>query len=235
MIDTQGHVKVFNEALFKRSIHLIGCGGVGTSVATGLVRMGLGQPLCPIHTYDGDSYEPHNLANQSIDKSNVGEMKVEGLRSRLLAINPDAVIKPHPYYVDFDTSDELDFEGVVIMCLDTMEPRADQMEFFLENNRLVDCVIETRMDAEIGMSHCFDPNNKKHQERWWELWYPDEETEDVAGCGGPQSIISAVYGTAMIALKQLEWFARGNTALGIRNRVYYDFEYATAKYEIWPT
>lgn len=234
MIDTTGHKRFFNDELFRLPVHIIGCGGVGSHVATGLIRMGVGHSLSPLHLYDDDSYEYHNLANQAITVGEIGEYKVDALHKKLLRINHESVVRTHSLEVRGESG--LDFDGVVFLCLDTMEARADIVEHLLENNPFVDCVIETRMDAEVGMSHCFDPNNTKHQDRWWELLYPDEETEDVAGCGGPQSIVSAIYGTTMIALKQFEWFARRGTAHNIKNRIYIDFEYPTsAQEEVWPT
>lgn len=233
MIDTDGHKDYFNDSLFQMPIHLIGCGGVGSHVATGLVRMGVGQHKSPIHLYDSDDFQPHNLANQAVDASAIGEFKTEALKQKLLRINRELIIHSSMEHVTKESVAPL--EGVVLLHLDEMFDRGEIIEHLLENNRLVECVIETRMDAEVGMSHCFDPNNKKHMDRWWELYHTDEEAEDTAGCGGPQSIISAIYGTTMIALKQFEWFAKTRTTHGMKNRVYYDFEYATAKYEIWPT
>jgi hypothetical protein len=66
-------------------------------------------------------------------------------------------------------------------------------------------------------------------------WHSDEEAQNMAGCSGVQSIISAIYGTTMLALKQFEIFARCGNTLAMHNRVYQDFETGEMSREVWPT
>jgi molybdopterin/thiamine biosynthesis adenylyltransferase len=191
--------------------------------------MGVGREDTPLWLYDHDTYESHNLANQCIDAESVDVQKVHALRQQLLFINPEAHINPCYEKVEAGT----DFSGVVFLCLDSMDERRDIVEYCLEGNRDVKCVIETRMDAETGISFCFNPNNKHHMECWWAYWYPSRETELTPGCGGPQSIISAIYGTSCLALKQFELFSRKKTKRETPNRVYTDFRYPNTSSERW--
>lgn len=97
-------------------------------------------------------------------------------------------------------------------------------------------MIETRVDAGVGISYCFDPNDARHVECWWLYWHPDGEAENTIGCGGAQPIIKAIYGTTMIALSQFEQFSKKYTAAGLTNRVYQDFEqFPEIHAEVWPT
>ncbi len=212
-------------------MHIIGCGGMGSHIATALVRMGVGRNFSPISLYDHDTFEPHNLSNQNITTVSVGKPKVQGLAEQMRKIEPSVNVRLYPEAVSFSSG----LSGVVFLCLDNMIARKEIVEYSLENNPRVNCVIETRMDAEVGISHCFDPRNKKHQDCWWLYWHPEAETENTAGCGGPQSIISAIYGTSMLALKQFERFARHRTAQGHPNRIYQDFEFGEVQQETWPT
>ncbi len=59
------HVGLFNAYEFAHPIHLFGCGGSGSAIAHGLIRLGVGV-RSPLHLHDGDHYEAHNVANQMI-------------------------------------------------------------------------------------------------------------------------------------------------------------------------
>jgi len=96
------------------------------------------------------------------------------------------------------------------------------------------CVVETRMDAEVGISHCFNPHNQRQSDCWWLHWYSDKEADHIGGCAEPQSIISAIYGTTMLALKQFEQFARTQSTYDMPNRVYVDFANFSSASEQWP-
>ena len=231
MLNTKRHQSIFNPNLFGLPVHIVGCGGMGSHLAAALVRMGVGRVHSPISLYDFDTYEPHNLTNQYITTASVGKKKVQGLATQLRRIEPNVNLKLYETEVDLGDT----FDGVVLLCLDTMTARREIVDWSLENNEQVSCVIETRMDAEVGISHCFDPNNTKHQDCWWMYWHSDQEAENTAGCGGPQSIISAIYGTSMLALKQFEKFARYKTPLLQPNRVYQEFDAGHVNFEIWPT
>lgn len=220
MIETSRHHDIFDPNGFHLPVHIVGCGGMGSHIATGLVRMGVGARTA-IHLYDFDDYEPHNLANQAIDEDSVGQPKVIGLEQQLRYIEKNLNIFVH----EEEVRGKAEFDGVVFLCLDKMEARKDIVEWCLEGRRDVKCVIETRMDAETGISHCFNPNNPQHMDCWWMYWYPDEHTENTPGCGGQRSVISAVYGTTGLALKQFELFARKKSRRHMYNRVYRDFNF----------
>lgn len=235
MIDVRGHSTIFSPFTFKRPVHIVGCGGMGSHLAIALVRMGLGRTDSPISLYDKDVYERHNLANQAITKWSVGRGKVYGLAKELRRIEPGIQVRTYAEEVGSNFGHFGQFDGVVILCLDDMFARNTIVRYFLANNPNVECVIETRMDARVGISHCFDPRNPRHVECWWLYWNYPNESENAMGCDGYQSIISAIYGTSMLALKQFESFARFGTALGHPNRIYQEFdEPRRVIEETWP-
>jgi hypothetical protein len=232
-MDTTRLVGIFNPSTFLHPIHVIGCGGMGSRVAEGLIRMGLGIPdKNPIYLYDKDTFEKHNLTNQWANVSHLSIKKVRAVRSSMLEINPDASITAVTKFV---SQKHWSFAGVVFICIDSMQSRRFIVDYLLVDCKSVNCVIETRMDAGVGISHCFNPNNKNHIDCWRLYWYSDKETENMQGCGGAQSVISAIYGTTTLALKQFERFAREGDALGFPNRVYNDFNECHASCESWST
>lgn len=228
MIDTKRHKQIFNPDTFNEPVHIIGCGGMGSRIAEGLVRMGVGEKQ-HIYLYDPDTFEAHNVANQWVDDGAIMETKVHAVAKAMKRINPDCKITPRAVRVSSSSI----LKGVVFLCLDSMAARRQIMENAIEQSRWVDCVIETRMDAETGISHCFDPHNRHQNDCWWLYWYADKETEHIGGCNQPQSIISAIYGTTMLALKQFEQYARIGKTVCMANRVYIDFDTMKAKTEEW--
>lgn len=221
MIDTSRHSALIQPDTFVWPIHVIGCGGLGSRMVEGLVRLGLGiKGKSPIHLYDGDTFEGHNVSNQWIDAAHVGKSKANRIKCNALKINSGCDISSHDFMVDRF----IPLAGVVIICVDSMEARRAIMEKVIETNEAVVCVIEMRMDASTGISHCFNPHDDLHNECWWMYWYSDDEAQNMQGCGGVQSIISTIYGTAMLGLKQLEQFCRiGDTFNMDHNRIYFDF------------
>ena len=68
-------------------ILIAGCGGLGSNIATILVRTGFVQ----LTLMDFDVVEPSNLNRQGFFASQIGQPKVHALRDNLLAINPSCV------------------------------------------------------------------------------------------------------------------------------------------------
>lgn len=213
------------------SISIVGLGGVGSRVAEGLVRLGVGQRESPLALYDFDTFEKKNIKNQLVTLRYVGYPKVTAIGEQLIDINPDIRVSAHMDKVMRGMCLNTD---VVCLCLDSMQSRREIVEHCLGAN--VRCVIETRMDSAVGWSHCFDPRNQTHRECWWINWYPEHETDNKAGCQGPSPVISAIFGTASLALKQFEAYLDNNcSAWGITNYVYTDFNHGYTKTEVWPT
>jgi ThiF family len=230
MLDTSRHNAIFSCDAFDCSVHIIGCGGMGSRVAEGLTRMGVGiHDQSPIHLYDHDCFDGHNIANQWIDAGDVGSNKAECLAANMTRLNLGCEVVPHSHRVQ----EYIPLSEVVFICVDSMSSRRIIMEEVIERNPDVECVIETRMDAQIGISHCFDPFDKKQSDCWWLYWHSDEEADHIGGCSEPQSIISAIYGTTMLALKQFEKFARLGDTWDIANRVYVDFDDFKVRTEQW--
>jgi len=231
MLDIKRHKTVFDPTNFNMPLHIIGCGGMGSRVAEGLVRMGLGlENKNPIALYDHDAFALHNLTNQWVSVPHLLKWKVDAVRAQMLEINPQASVIIHPEEV----RGEMPMAGVVFICVDSMDARRVIIDEVLEDSDRVRCVIETRMDAGVGISHCFDPNEPNQLACWRMYWHSDEEADNMQGCGGAQSIISAIYATTALALKQLEQFAQKKSVADMQNRVYFDFDEHHIRSEKWP-
>lgn len=79
------------ERLTGSSVLLFGVGGVGGTVAEGLIRAGIGR----LTVVDHDTVAESNLNRQIIaDTASVGRLKVEAAAERARAINPDIEVIP---------------------------------------------------------------------------------------------------------------------------------------------
>lgn len=102
---------------------LLGCGGVGGWAAEALIRTGVGH----LTLVDKDVVEPSNLNRQLVaTRLSLGRPKVEALRERLLAINPDAdILTRHDTFcaANADTF-ALESYHVVIDAIDSVADKA---------------------------------------------------------------------------------------------------------------
>ncbi len=204
-LDTKRHDALFAKEAFAIPLHLIGVGGVGSHVAQQLGKLGTGtNPSNTIDVYDGDRIESHNVANQAYLPEHVGQQKTSALQEQFSVWSDGSTVHVHDMFV----REHVPLCGIVFLCLDSMEARKRICELSIWNNTDVKLLIDTRMDAETAVCFAIDPNNKEHIEIWEERWFPDNQADNLAGCGGHLSVITAVTMTASIAVQQFLAFAR---------------------------
>jgi hypothetical protein len=75
---------LLSRALCERSALVAGCGSVGSYLAEGLARAGVGG----LALVDPDAVDPANLSRTAYDVRDVGRPKVEALARHLLSVNP---------------------------------------------------------------------------------------------------------------------------------------------------
>lgn len=117
-----------SERLAHARVGVAGAGGMGSHVATALVRSGVGSVVVA----DFDRVDGSNLFRQCYLPSDVGRPKVEALRDHLLAIEPDLDIEVHDVTVGPSNACSL-FGGcdVVCECFDLPEAKAMLVESIL--------------------------------------------------------------------------------------------------------
>lgn len=77
------------DVMSKKCAVILGCGSVGSLVAMELARAGVGHFVL----VDADTLEYHNLCRHQCGIEDVGDLKVNALRRKLLNINPNVDIK----------------------------------------------------------------------------------------------------------------------------------------------
>jgi molybdopterin/thiamine biosynthesis adenylyltransferase len=109
--------------LFRSSVAVVGCGGLGGYVVEELARLGVGR----IVVIDPDLFEEHNLNRQLFSSpSNLGRPKVEAAAARINEINPAVTLVP--VQAAFSPENGAELLGgcrVAVDALDTIKVRLE--------------------------------------------------------------------------------------------------------------
>ncbi len=111
------------ERLAKSTVAIVGCGGLGGTMAEELTRLGIGRLIL----IDGDIFEESNLNRQLFStENNIGEKKVEAARKRLKAVNSEVKLTLFDKWFNKDNAEIL-FSGadLVLDALDSINRRVE--------------------------------------------------------------------------------------------------------------
>jgi molybdopterin/thiamine biosynthesis adenylyltransferase len=187
----------FNPTELKTTIHIIGCGAIGSSVAELLTRQG----CTDIHLWDMDVVESHNLVNQMYLHTQVNMKKTDALWNLLYAINPELneTVQLHDKYTGQNLS------GYVFLCVDNIETRKDIVKAN-QSNQNIKAMFDFRMTLTEGQHFAADWNNLTQVENFLATMdFTHEEAKqvnEISACGFELSVAPTV---------------RMITALGIAN------------------
>lgn len=117
-------------------VGIVGCGGLGTSVATALAVAGVGHFVIS----DPDVPEESNLNRQYVYAGHVGpgvepRPKAEILAEWILRQNPDAEVEHHVCRFDDSTKHLYDGCDVLVDCLDSIHSRMDLNRYSVETGK----------------------------------------------------------------------------------------------------
>jgi len=143
------HTPRVYERLKNSRVGIAGVGGLGSTVAVALARVGIGELVIA----DFDVVEPSNLNRQQYFVDQLGRFKVDALTETLRRINPYVTITPHRILLDPDNVPTV-FAGcsVVVEAFD----RAD-MKSMLVDTVIAD-MVDTIVVAASGLAG-YGPNN----------------------------------------------------------------------------
>ena len=108
-------------ALQKKTVAVIGCGGLGGYLIEYLARIGIGSIRC----VDGDVFEESNLNRQLLSKvSLLGTSKANAAAERVREINPQIQVQAFPVFLDASNAQAL-IAGcdAVLDALDNIDAR----------------------------------------------------------------------------------------------------------------
>ena len=166
MINTRssGLVNNLNDYVF----HILGCGAIGSSAATQLVRAGATKFLL----YDMDIVATENLGVSQYIDENIGMKKVDALNEQLLAINYDIDVMMYPEY--FELFRYQNNNDIVILGFDSMKSRREAVEQICGNKKTKPfMLIDGRMGGEHYQQYLFTNVTLSN---YLKTWYSDEES-----------------------------------------------------------
>lgn len=133
----------------RKSVLIIGVGGVGGYVAESLARSGIGR----IVIIDHDIIDKTNINRQIIAlNSTIGRVKVDVLKERIIDINPKCEVIAIKDFIDFNNINSLlkynpDF---IVDACDTIQTKKEIIKLSLSNSvNFISC---------MGTGNKFDPN-----------------------------------------------------------------------------
>ena len=152
--------------LHEYTYHILGCGAIGSSTATQLVRMG-GENFV---LYDMDTVEEVNVGCSQYIIPDIGLNKTDALDQHLHSINPDVnVIKLNKEFDEFYYTGDND---IAILGFDSMSVRLDAVQTMCKTKQKPILIIDGRMGAEQFQQYMID---KPTEAKYRKIWYSDEE------------------------------------------------------------
>ena len=182
-------LEFLDPSVISESIHIIGCGAIGSTVAVMLTRMG----FTDIHLYDFDTVENKNVCNQTFFACHIDKNKTEAVATTMQAINSDCKITKHAE----GWKPETNLDGYVFLCVDSIELRKQIVE---ENqyNTLLKAFIDFRMGLTDAQSYAALCNNEKDMKCLLAgMQFTDAEAKaamPVSACGSSLSVRFTVVG-----------------------------------------
>jgi len=189
-------ISIFDpDQYYQYEVGIIGCGAIGSFVATTLAKLGLRR----FTLWDKDEVKPHNLPNQFFKREHVGMQKVDALAEMMstLAPNPEAlsitkVMKKCLWWTKICTP-------IVFACVDSMKARTDILDRCVKND--VKLLIDTRMGGQVFEVYTVDITNEEQVAQYRQSLHSDEDAEQTP-CTA-RSIIFNVLSVSSIAVNQL--------------------------------
>ncbi len=153
------------------TFHILGCGAIGSSASTQLVRMG----AMSFHLYDRDKVEDVNIGVSQYTHDDIDKDKTQALKGHLLQIEPNCIVDEHTG--DFDEFYFQDHKDIVILGFDSMESRLGAVTTICSNpSTKPECIIDGRMGAEHYQQYFIGkPTLKKYEKVWDSDAEGDEE------------------------------------------------------------
>ena len=153
--------------LHQYTYHILGCGAIGSSAATQLVRAGATNFLL----YDMDNVATENIGVSQYIDGDIGMQKVEALNEHLLSINADIDVMMYPEY--FSMLRYQNHQDIVILGFDSMKSRKEAIqEICSHKEHKPFMLIDGRMGGEHYQQYVF---TNLTLGKYMKTWYSDED------------------------------------------------------------
>lgn len=181
------HIDFFDPNEVNSTVHIIGVGAIGSHLAIMLAKLGIGK----FTLYDFDKVESKNVTNQAFVEADIGELKVQVIKKRILAINPQAKVR-----VKTEGWNSNPLSGYVFLAVDSIELRHRIIKENKFNNNILG-MFDTRMGLTEGQSFGADWTKLNNRQNLLDgTDFTDEEAkknQPVSACNSPLSVITLVW------------------------------------------
>ena len=148
------------------TFHILGCGAIGSSVATQLARMGAEMFVL----YDMDKVEEVNIGCSQYVVADIGLPKVHALEQHVQSINTKAdILTFNEEFYQFMYTDKND---IAILGFDSMSSRMDAVSVMCATRQKPILIIDGRMGAEQFQQYMIP---KPTIDKYTRIWYSDNE------------------------------------------------------------
>lgn len=197
-VDYSDQLDIFDPEDFSWPVHLVGLGGIGSSVLFPLLKLG----IKTLHLWDDDVVEPRNIPAQLVYRPrDNGKYKVDAAKAFAKRQQAECSITVHRTHVGPDT----ELEGIVICGVDSMASRNNIWEAIKFNT-----FVPLFMDGRIGGEHLqlltLNPSDSDNIERYQEFLFPDSEASELP-CAA-RTVIHPPVILAGLMIANLTLFAR---------------------------
>lgn len=156
-----------------RTMHIIGCGSIGTAVATLLTRIGFDAFVL----WDKDIVEEHNIANQYFDEIDIGYPKSDALMTKIARINNDVRVDAKKRNFTHECIKDITSTDIIVICVDNMNSRRNIYEAIYNSDKKQDLyILDGRMGLHDGIVLCFKCDLLNACAKYEETLYSDEES-----------------------------------------------------------
>lgn len=214
-MDLAKSFEYFNPDNCTESIHIIGCGATGSTIAELLVRYG----LTNLVLWDFDSVEPHNITNQLYVESDIHKPKVEALKDHLILVNPNLT---NTVSLEAEGWNGEPLDGYVFLCVDNidlMREITQQSQY----NPHVKAIINPRMRLTDGQIYSGDWTSPASVTQLLKTMnFSSEEAKadtPVSACNVELSVATTVRICSALAVQNLVNFINGQP---LKQTIFFD-------------
>jgi len=184
----------------KLTVHVLGCGTVGSNAAVELSRMGVGK----IHIYDMDTVEAHNIPSQRFGTSDMGEEKTLATKKAVEEVSSHVSCIAHGEIHGGEM-----YQGIVVLAVDSLDLRKKIWETSLKYSSLVQLVIDVRMHANELQFYCVKPANNEDVTKYEDTLHSSAEAQPVQ-CGGRTVSYTGAISGGIVANYVRKWLMEGH-------------------------
>ena len=178
------------DAWDNRTVHIVGCGGLGSPLALILAKMGMQS----VHLYDLDTVEDVNINNQLFGLKDIKSNKVDAVKENIEMLSGMSLDDIHTHHGDVLKEElEINNDDIVVLSLDSNNLRR-KLYKQLMGNMFAGLIIDPRMGGLVFSVYATVGAEAMKYKDWTPL--DDKVPEDVCTA---KAIAFNTFGCASVA------------------------------------